>query len=82
MKAHEIKTGGYYTAKVSGQLVTVRVDTIGTRDKYRRGRDGKLPIIHTVTAYHVTNMRTGRPLVFKSAQRFREPSEAPIVPPF
>ncbi len=78
MKASEIRTGRYYTARVSRQIVTVRVDQIGTRDKYRRGTFGNPPTVHTTTSYHVTNMATDRKLVFKTAQKFRQPTTEPI----
>ncbi len=63
MKKSEIKVGGYYRARVSGILVTVRVDDIETRnaDTSRQGR----------TYYWVTNLRTNRRLTFQSAQKFR-----------
>lgn len=60
MKAAEIKVGHVYTAKVSGKLTKVRVDTI--RDAWQ-GYRGKY--------YDVTNLTTGRRITFRSAQRFR-----------
>lgn len=65
MKQSEIKVGGLYIAKVSNQFVTVRVDEIKKREKniYRRGG----------TYYSVTNMKTGRNVVFRSATKFRRP---------
>ncbi len=82
MKASEIKTGCYYTAKVSGQIVTVRVDEIGTRNVYRRGKYRGEPSVRAVVAYYVTSMRTGWELVFKSARKFREQVGPPFDPPF
>ena len=62
MKRFEIQVGGRYTARVSGKLVTVRVDRIHgyTDHKYR-----------TTTAFDVTNLDTGRKLTFRSAAKFR-----------
>lgn len=57
MEKNEIKIGRHYTAKVSNRMVTIHVDDIG-RSKQNR------------TVYHVTNLDTGRKLVFKSVQRF------------
>jgi hypothetical protein len=62
MKKHQIKVGGLYTAMVTDQLVTVQVDGIGT-DIYMGVEK---------THYYVTNLKTGRKLVFKSAARFRK----------
>ena len=77
MKANEIEQGGYYEAKISGQIVTVRVDEIGTRLKssYSPYRDAS-PSMRKV--YYVTNLRTGRKLMFKSAQKFRQAVERPV----
>jgi len=62
MKKKEIVKGGFYTAKVSNQIVIVRVDEIRKQFLGRKG-----------TVYDVTNMRTKRVLIFRSAQRFRAP---------
>jgi DnaJ-class molecular chaperone len=66
MKAAEIKVGGIYWANVSGKKVKVRVDNIhqGT-GAYLSGRRLKAQ-----TQYTVTNLATGRTLVFRSAKRF------------
>lgn len=63
MKKSEIKVGGHYAARVSGNFVTVRVDEIAKRESnvYRKGG----------TYYVVTNLKTGRKLTFKSAMKFR-----------
>lgn len=63
MKANQIEEGGRYRAKVSGIIVTVKVLKIGKRAKnaYRQGG----------TYYVCQNEKTGREIVFKSAQRFR-----------
>ena len=58
MKKSEIKKGGLYTAKVSGQLTTVRVD------KYVQFHNGRW-------GWEVTNLKSGRRLTFRSAQKFR-----------
>ena len=71
MKKSEIRIGGHYTAKISGRIVTVRVDEIreveirikNTGSGYRpRGLD---------THYYVTNLATGRKTTFRSAAKFR-----------
>lgn len=67
MKQTEIKVGEQYQAKVSGQIVVVRVDAIREAFSYHRGVErGKV-------VYDVTNLRTGRALTFKSAAKFRRP---------
>ena len=63
MRAAEIKVGGVYRAAVSERLVDVRVLQIVERyDSWSRS---------VRTRYEVLNLRTGRRIVFKSAQRFR-----------
>ena len=64
MKAKEIKIGGVYVAKISSKLTTVRVDEIRTTS-YNPVR------IH----YDVTNLATGRRTTFRSASKFRHPTE-------
>lgn len=59
MKKNEIKCGSYYTAKVNGKIVTVRVDSIETTYSSNSLR------------YHVTNTETGRTTTFRSAAKFR-----------
>ena len=66
MKKSEIRVGGFYTAKVSNNLVTVRVDQINEHAQTVRG--GALV---DSTVYHVTNMATGRKTTFRSAMKFR-----------
>lgn len=61
MLAKQIKVGGKYLARVSGNVVTVRVDNVRTR--YGPKRD--------TTVYDVTNLKTGRTTTFRSAARFR-----------
>lgn len=69
MKKHEIQVGGHYTARVSGNFVTVRVEAIRS-DSVVAGlswaKDAKQ---HTY--YDVTNLDTGRKLTFRSAAKFR-----------
>ena len=54
MKKNEIEVGGRYLARVSGRLVTVRVDSFGESL-------GKM-------VYDVTNLSTGRKLRFDPAK--------------
>ncbi len=61
MKKAEIKVGGHYIAKVSGRIVTVRVDAIRECGGYDHNR----PV------YDVTNLTTGRKTTFRSAAKFR-----------
>ena len=64
MKAKDIVVGGKYVAKVSGKLVTVRVDAIRTR----QSGFGQRP---ATDVYDVTNLTTGRKTTFRSAAKFR-----------
>ena len=66
MKKHEIKVGGLYTARVSGQFVTVRVDAIRASVGFHTQLQTK-----EVTVYDVTNLSTNRKLTFRSAAKFR-----------
>jgi len=74
MKAAEIKKGGVYIAKVSGNLVQVRVDEI------RNAGYGKVNCFSgcyeygNKVVYDVTNLATGRRTTFKSAAKFRRPA--------
>lgn len=61
MKKAEIKVGGLYTARVSGNFVTVRVDKIRVGTSFDRD----------CTYYDVTNLKTGRKTTFRSAAKFR-----------
>ncbi len=65
MKAIQINLHGHYTARISGNFVTVRVDAI--REVFTRTLNGRIE-------YDVTNLNTGRKLVFRSAQKFRYPA--------
>ncbi len=62
MKKADIHIGRYYEAKVSGKIVTVRVDGIREIERDCRGFTSR---------YDVTNFATGRQLTFRSAARFR-----------
>ena len=70
MKKHEIIVGGHYTARVSENLVIVRVDNI--RNKFMGGPQGG-----ERTSYDVTNLKTGRKTTFRSAAKFRAPAKGP-----
>ena len=61
MKAHEIRVGDEYYAKGSGTIVPVRVDSIGSEERFGRWCD----------TYKVTSLVTFRKLKFRSAQKFR-----------
>lgn len=61
MKKAQIVIGGVYEARVSGHFVQVRVDGIRERDGFKRAE----------TVFDVTNLRTGRKLIFRSAAKFR-----------
>jgi len=63
MKATELRINEVYLAKVSGRIVPVRLDRIQLRIHHSSGR--------AYREYHVTNLRTGRKLTFRSPQRFR-----------
>ena len=68
MLQKEIEIGGYYTAKVSGKLTTVRIDDI---------REHRYPMSNSRNnkRYDVTNMVTGRKITFRSAAKFRRPTQ-------
>lgn len=63
MKKGEIKVGGHYRARISGNLVTVRVEKINRQ--YTGGGNQKLR-----TVYHVFNLDTGRRTQFNSVMKF------------
>jgi len=73
MKQTEIKKNGLYVAKVSGNLVTVRVDGIEQMSFYNDK-------IRDRTRYHVTNLKTGRKTIFRSAAKFRHPAPQQQTP--
>jgi hypothetical protein len=62
MKLGEIQPNGKYLAKVSGKLVTVRVDAIRDATDFK-GR--------AVKRFDVTNLSTNRRTTFRSAAKFR-----------
>lgn len=64
MKKNEIKVGGLYRARVSGNSTTVRVDAIRPVTQYGSGD-------RNVVLYDVTNLATGRRTTFRSAAKFR-----------
>lgn len=68
MKAAEIVKGSLYQAKVNGKLTTVRVDDIVKRPGYKSRTSSHH--IKSATVYEVTNLASGRALLFRSAQRF------------
>lgn len=72
MKASEIKVGGIYRARISGNFVDVLVDNI--RETTKRGRStdysGRPNYVDGVV-YEVTNLTTGRSTTFKTAGKFR-----------
>ena len=71
MKKNEIKIGGFYRAIVSGNRVTVRVDAIRKKTDYSGS---------SRTVYDVTNLKTGRTTVFRSAARFERETSIGIPP--
>ena len=68
MKNSEIKVGGIYNARVSGKLVTVRVDAI--LEAFNTGVDTSSGSRFSFTVYEVTNLDTGREITFRSATKF------------
>jgi len=63
MKASQIHVGGHYLARVSGKFVTVRVDRIY--------ETANVFVSRSKMAYSVTNLSTGRKLVFRTPRKFR-----------
>jgi len=63
MKKSEIKIGGFYIAKISGRIVTVKVLSI---DKIKKQTNGG-----SRTKYFVRNLSTGYETIFRSAAKFR-----------
>jgi DnaJ-class molecular chaperone len=66
MKAAEIKVGGIYWANVSGKKAKVCVDGIHQQPGIKTGSQK----FKARTTYMVTNLSTGRTIVFRSARRF------------
>ncbi len=71
MKKNEIRVGGLYLAKVSGNLTTVRVDAICDVEEVRGWRNSTGRLRKAVNRYDVTNLKTGRKTTFRSAAKFR-----------
>jgi len=65
MKQSEIRVGGVYKAKVSNNIVSVRVTGIDERENYGTRSSRKIKI------YRCTNLSTGREITIKSSTRFR-----------
>jgi hypothetical protein len=72
VKKNEIKVGGVYVAKVSGRLVSVRVDRIREASSSGSITDRRGRVKPLITVFDVTNLLTGRMTTFRSAARFRE----------
>lgn len=72
MRASEIREGGFYIAKVSNKLTTVRVDSIRsvTFGGLKHG---------SRTRYDVTNIATGRKTTFRAASKFRREVPKPTI---
>lgn len=83
MKRSDIKQGGVYVANVSGKKTKVRVDAIRETVERRYNRFGGSWDVAAATRYDVTNLATGRRLVFRSAQRFLRPivCSSPVASP-
>ena len=63
MKKNEVKVGGVYVAMVSSKLTEVRITAIDERPAYGR--------IKASTLYRGVNLKTGREVSFRSAQKLR-----------
>lgn len=70
MKKSEIEVGGVYEARISGNVVRVRVDEIRQR-MYGRFVRNVYKRYHDRTLFDVTNLKTGRKATFRSAAKFR-----------
>jgi len=80
MYQSDIKKGGVYTAKVSGKVVPLRIDSITTRPTYQSsGRDLGPGKIVNRTRYECTNLVTSRRITVKSAHRFRHRATKSIM---
>ncbi len=77
MKKSEIQVGGHYVAKVSGRLVTVRVDAIR---EYNPSFSHSYRSLRSSTSYDVTNLTTGRKTTFRSAAKFRYEDRLSTMP--
>lgn len=63
MNKSQLQIGKTYRAKVNGNITLVRLDEVGEARGYGPGR-------RTADRFYVTNLKTGRRCVFKSAQKF------------
>ena len=66
MKTEDVKIGGEYFARVSGNIVKVRVDSSRERESYAGFNRNP----RTRTVFSCTNLKTGR-VVSKSAAALR-----------
>lgn len=71
MLKNEIIVGGEYTARISGNIVIVRVDAIREASTAKVEKYSGLRTIVFKTVFDVTNLRTGRQTTFRSAAKFR-----------
>lgn len=78
MKADQIKVGQHYLAKVSNNVVPVRVDRVEVNEGFHSPSmfSAHRRRVPTKTVYHCTNTKTNRQIVVRSAQRFRAPCNA------
>jgi superfamily I DNA/RNA helicase len=63
MKKNEVQVGGVYVAMVSNKLTEVRITAIDEKPAYGR--------IKASTIYRAVNLKTGREVSFRSAQKLR-----------
>lgn len=79
MKKSDIHVSGFYTAKIFGRLVTVRVDAIREEQAigYTGNRHGKPK--PRLSVYDVTNLHTGRKTTFRSAATFRSEATSELA---
>lgn len=80
MKANEIKVGGIYRARISGNFVDVRVDAIRETTKRGWNNYSGQPTYHDAVVYDVTNLTTGRRTTFKTAGKFRREVKPAVTP--
>lgn len=71
-KQSEVEVGQVWTARVSGDLVRVRVDSVYKPDNWLPGRNSK-------TTYGLTNLKTGRTLS-RTAAFLRKRVTPPVQP--
>lgn len=80
MKAKDITVGGLYKAKVSGHIVTVRVDNIDEGFTTRYVGIQAMGHSRKAVRYAVTNLSTGRKTTFRSAAKFRTVAKSETLP--